>query len=134
MLGNVRHLHGDNNAKFIFSPMAQESLVGQDLLIFEALRSHSDTPHSVGLFSTSDQSARDLYLTTQNTQKRGLPMPQWDSNPPTYAIDRAANGICQRSYTTSKLMELDPSVSKNSILDVCRPTTTYISKKTTKNK
>jgi hypothetical protein len=36
---------------------------------------------------------------------------------------------CQLSYTTCKLMELDPSVSKNSILDVYRPTTSYITKK-----
>jgi len=29
--------------------------VGQSILIIEALRSHSDTPHSVGLLWTSDQ-------------------------------------------------------------------------------
>jgi len=34
---------------------AQQSLVGQDPLIIEASRSHSDTPHSVGLLWTSDQ-------------------------------------------------------------------------------
>jgi len=34
--------------------MAQQPLVGQGLLIVEALRSHSDTPHSVGLLWTSD--------------------------------------------------------------------------------
>ena len=34
--------------------MAQVPLVGQGLLIIEASRSHSDTPHSVGLFWTSD--------------------------------------------------------------------------------
>jgi hypothetical protein len=35
--------------------MARQPLVGQGLLIIEASRSHSDTPHSVGLLWTSDQ-------------------------------------------------------------------------------
>jgi len=35
--------------------MAQEPLVDQGLLIVEALRLHSDTPHSVRLLWTSDQ-------------------------------------------------------------------------------
>jgi hypothetical protein len=39
---------------FIFF-MAQQPLLGQGLLIIEASRSHLDTPHSVGLFWTSDQ-------------------------------------------------------------------------------
>jgi hypothetical protein len=34
--------------------MAQKSLVGQGPPIIEATVSHSDTPHSVGLLSTSD--------------------------------------------------------------------------------
>ena len=33
----------------------QQPLVGQGLLIIEVSRSHSDTPHSLGLFRTSDQ-------------------------------------------------------------------------------
>jgi len=41
--------------------MAQQLLVGQGLLIIEASRPHSDTPHSVGLLWTSD-----LYLTINN--------------------------------------------------------------------
>jgi hypothetical protein len=39
----------------IFFPMAQRPLVGQGLLIIEASRSNSDTPHAVGLLWTSDQ-------------------------------------------------------------------------------
>jgi len=35
--------------------MAEPPLVGQGFLIIEASRSHSDTPHSVGLLWTSDQ-------------------------------------------------------------------------------
>jgi len=34
--------------------MEQQPLVGRGLLIIEALRSHSDTPHSVGILRTSD--------------------------------------------------------------------------------
>ena len=34
---------------------AREPLLGQGLLIFEDSRSHSGTPHSVGLLWTSDQ-------------------------------------------------------------------------------
>jgi hypothetical protein len=35
--------------------MAQQPLVGQDLLIIVASRSHLYTPHSVGLLCISDQ-------------------------------------------------------------------------------
>ena len=35
--------------------VAQQPLVGQGLLILETSRSHSDTPHSVGLLWTSNQ-------------------------------------------------------------------------------
>ena len=44
---------------FFFFTMAQQPLVGQDLLIVEASRSYSDTPHSVGLLWTSDQPDAD---------------------------------------------------------------------------
>jgi len=42
--------------------MAQQPPVNQDLLIIETSRSHSDTPHSVGLLWTSDQP--DAYTST----------------------------------------------------------------------
>jgi hypothetical protein len=38
-----------------FFAMGQQPLVEQGLLVVEAARSHSDTPHSVGLLCTSDQ-------------------------------------------------------------------------------
>ena len=38
----------------LFFPMAQQPLAGQGLII-EASRSHTDTPHSVGLLWMSDQ-------------------------------------------------------------------------------
>jgi hypothetical protein len=49
--------------------MAQQPLVGQGLLSFEASRSHSDTPHSAGLLWTSDQpDAETLPDNTQHSQ------------------------------------------------------------------
>jgi len=39
----------------IFFSMTQQPLVGQGLLIVEDSRSHSDPPHSEGLFRTIDQ-------------------------------------------------------------------------------
>jgi len=39
--------------------MAQQLLLGQGILNIEAPRSHSDTPHSVGLLWTSDQSVAE---------------------------------------------------------------------------
>jgi hypothetical protein len=44
--------HGDC---FIFYFMVGQHLVGQGVLIMEDLRSHSDTPHSMGLLWASDQ-------------------------------------------------------------------------------
>jgi len=51
--------------------MAQESLVGQDLLIFEALRSHSDTTHSVGLFWMSGQNTQRTLPDNTKHSKEG---------------------------------------------------------------
>jgi hypothetical protein len=51
----------------LLPPIAQQPLVGQTLLIIEASRSHSDTPHSVG--------RKDLCLTTHNTHKRKTSRP-----------------------------------------------------------
>ena len=42
--------YGPTYVDFIFFPlMAQEPLVSQDLLIYDASQSHSGVPHSVGL-------------------------------------------------------------------------------------
>ena len=58
-------------------PMAHQPLAGQGLLIIEASRSHSDTPHSVGLLWTSDQHDAHVYLTTHNTNNRIAHAPGW---------------------------------------------------------
>jgi hypothetical protein len=44
---------------FFFS-MGQQPIAGLDLLVVEVSGSHSDTPHSVGLLWTSDQSEADI--------------------------------------------------------------------------
>ena len=50
--------------------MAQQPLVGQDLLIFEALKSHTDTHHLVRLPSLIVISLTQRpYLTTRNKHK-----------------------------------------------------------------
>ena len=55
--------------------MKQQSLVGQDLLIFEASKSHSDTQHSVRLPSGPVISLMQRpYLTTHNKHKRQTSM------------------------------------------------------------
>jgi len=55
--------------------MAQQAVVVRGLLIIEASRSHSDTPYSVALLWTSDQSDLETCIcTTHNTHKRQTAM------------------------------------------------------------
>jgi len=49
--------------------MARQALVGQDIPIFEALQSSSDTPHPVGLLRTSYQLVAEA-ATCTNTNKK----------------------------------------------------------------
>jgi hypothetical protein len=69
-------------SSLFFSPMAQQPLVGHGLLIIEASRSHSDTPHSVGLLWKSDQPVEETYTWkhTKLTRDRH-PCTRRDSNP-----------------------------------------------------
>ena len=56
--------------------MAQQPLVCQVLIIIKISRSHSDTPHSVGLLWTSDQpDAETCTWQYNNVHKREIPMP-----------------------------------------------------------
>jgi hypothetical protein len=48
--------------------MAQHPLVGRDLLIIEASRTHLDTPHSVGLLWASHQPDAET-ATSQHSQE-----------------------------------------------------------------
>ena len=52
--------------------MAQRPLVGQGHLNVEASRSHSDTPHSVGLLWTSDRPVTETSDITQHTQQSDI--------------------------------------------------------------
>jgi len=62
--------------------VAQQPLIGQGLPTVKPSRSHSDTPHSVGLLWTSDQPDTDTstWQHTTLTRKRH-PCPGSDSNP-----------------------------------------------------
>jgi hypothetical protein len=62
-------------------PVTQQPLVGQNLPIIEASRSHTDTPHSVGLLWTSDQpdAENSAWQHTTFTRDRHT-CSQWHSN------------------------------------------------------
>jgi len=63
-------------------PWLNSPLVDQDLFT-EASRSHSDTPHSIGLLWTSDQPDADLFIWQHTIFTRDrYPCPRQDSNPP----------------------------------------------------
>jgi hypothetical protein len=53
------HVREGNNL-CLFFPMAPQPLLGQGLLIIEALQSQSDTRHSVGLLWTSDRPVAEV--------------------------------------------------------------------------
>jgi hypothetical protein len=74
-------MHFSQNSRAFFF-LAQQPLVGQGLLIIEASRSYSDTPHSVGLLWTSDQSDADTSTCQHTTLTRDRhPSHLRDSNP-----------------------------------------------------
>jgi hypothetical protein len=74
--------------------MAQQPLVIQDLLIIDASRLHSETPHGAGLLWTSDQPDGET-STGQHSQQTAihaparfeLPIPA-SERPQTHALDR----------------------------------------------
>jgi len=61
--------------------VAQQPTVGQDLLIIEASRSHSDAPHYVGLLWTSDQPVAQRLPPDKTQHSQETFMPRRDSNP-----------------------------------------------------
>ena len=97
--------------------MAQQPLVGQGLLMVETSRSHSDTPHSVGLLRTSDQPD----LTTHNTHKRQTFLPPAGfeptipakERPQTHALDGAATGIAVCQYSDDNFVFQNDSTVDN---------------------
>jgi hypothetical protein len=71
----------EDEASFSFPPV-QQTLVGKRLLIIEASRSHSDTPHSVRLIWTSGQTVAETSTRQHTTHtKDRYSCPQRVSNP-----------------------------------------------------
>ena len=67
--------------KYFFSPRRNSPPVSQDLLFIEASRSHSDSPHSVGLLWTSDRPVAENSTWQHTTLTRHRhPCPRQDSN------------------------------------------------------
>jgi hypothetical protein len=65
--------------------------VGQGLLMIEASRSHSDTPHSVGLLWTRDQPDAEKFIRQQTAGfEPTIPVSE---RPQTHALDPAATGF-----------------------------------------
>jgi len=66
---------------------------GPCLLINKASRSHSDTPHTVGLLCTSDQPDAETSTWQHTTLTRDRhSCPRWDSNPQSRkASDRSSS-------------------------------------------
>jgi hypothetical protein len=89
---------------FLF--MAQQLLVGQGLLIFEASWSLSDT-HILCRTPLDEWSAwrRDFFLATQHSQEKDIHAPSGfepiisaSERPQTHALDRAANTVARKDY------------------------------------
>jgi hypothetical protein len=61
------------NEYLVFFPhMAPQPVVCLGLSVVEASRSHSDTPHSLGLLWTSDQPDAETFTWQHNTHKRHI--------------------------------------------------------------
>jgi hypothetical protein len=73
--------------------MTQHRLLGQGLFIIEASRSHSDTPHSVGLLCTSHQLDAETSIWQHTTSPAGFePAISASKRSQTHALDRAVTG------------------------------------------
>jgi hypothetical protein len=84
---------------YIITQWRNSPPVGQGLLIIEASRSHSDTPHSVGFFCMSDQVDAETSTWHYVTIARQASMFWWDSNPQS----QKASGYRPTSYTARPL-------------------------------
>ena len=78
----------------------QQPLMGQDILFIEATRSHSDTPHSVGIPCTNDQPDAETSTWQHTATIRDIhaqtgfePAIPASKRPQTHALDPAAAGI-----------------------------------------
>ena len=87
---------------FIFH--GSTALVGRGLLIFDALCSHSDTPHKIGVLWTRDQPDSDT-STWQNTHSRQTSMPSAEFEPAVPASDRPQTDALDHAATGTGLCE-----------------------------
>ena len=85
--------------------MAHQSLVGQGLRNIEASRSHSDTPHSVGLLWTSDQPGTQTSTLQHTTLRRhsNLQSQQACDCRPTHYKRFTSHKMTSKSLTNSHL-------------------------------
>ena len=109
--GALRTPSAKSNVSLFFSCMAQQPLVGQGLLIIEDSRSHSDTPHSLGLLWTSDQLDAETSTWQQTTLTTDMNGPGRDSNPQpqqpqTRDWDCAATGIGKLRFRVEDNMSI----------------------------
>jgi hypothetical protein len=82
-----------------FLSIAQQSLVCQGLLIIEASRSNSGTPHSIGLFWTSDQPDADNSASQHiTTHRRQTSMLLAGLEPPFPETDRPQTHVLEHGY------------------------------------
>ena len=86
--------------------MAQQPSLGQGLLIIEASRSHSDTPHFVGLLSTSDKPDAEPYTHSQETDIPASERPQ------THSLDHSATGIGLHEHNIQLNQNFTPNHSE----------------------
>jgi len=99
-ISTVFQLRIMNISSFFIPPMVQQSLLSQSFLVFEALRSHSDTPHSVGLLWTSDVlSQKPLPHNTPHSRETSMSRAVFETaipaseRPQTHALYSAAAAI-----------------------------------------
>jgi hypothetical protein len=102
-----------------FFSLAWQPLVGQGLLIIEASRSHSDTPHSVALLWTSDQPDRlrdtPIWQHSNETDFHAPPPPGGfeptipaSKRPQTHALGPAITGIGEVEVQLHEFLSLTP--------------------------
>jgi hypothetical protein len=111
--------------KMIFFPYGATAPTGQGLLNIKASRSHSDTPHMVGLLWTSNQPDAETSLPdTKQHSKDRHPCSRRDSNPQSqkacgkqnHVLDRAATGIV--AYRDDRNPVNIPAYIKTSVIVV----------------
>jgi hypothetical protein len=112
LLRNCRDLNVDFlSFPFLSFPVAQEPKSGLGRLLLEVSRSHSDTPHSVGLLWTSDQSVAETSTRQHRNTHKGQtyrhhagfePTVPVSARPKANALDRAATGIGIRWFHSTR--------------------------------